>query len=149
MGPQDPDYLTPASAHDRRPQSAPPDVVLLAAEWQPRALIRAQLIEEGLEVVAADSWPMMRRHLRPGLKPRLAIVDLKGLANADGVLGDLRTLMPPGRVLVVTALGSRAALDVARAGFNALSRPIAIGDVVRAARAMIQDAATCTRNRSS
>jgi hypothetical protein len=34
----------------------PPDIVLLAGDWQPRALIRAQLIEEGLEVVATNTW---------------------------------------------------------------------------------------------
>jgi hypothetical protein len=34
----------------------PPDIVLLAAEWQPRALIRAQLIEEAFEVVATDRY---------------------------------------------------------------------------------------------
>ena len=63
------------------PAAKPPDIVFLAVEWQPRALIRAQLIEEGFEVVATASWAVMRRHLRPGSKPRLAIVDLKGLAD--------------------------------------------------------------------
>ena len=53
---------------------APPDVVLLAADWQPRALIRAQLIEQGFDVVATDTWPVMRRHLRAGTKPRIVLV---------------------------------------------------------------------------
>src|SRR5262245_66564429 len=81
----------------------PPDIVFLAPEWQPRALIRAQLIEEGFEVVATRSWPMMRRHLRPGSKPRLAIVDLKDLADPRSVLRDLAVLMKPDRVLVLSA----------------------------------------------
>ena len=127
----------------------PPDVVLLAAEWQPRALIRAQLIEEGLEVVAVDQWTTMRRHLRPGIKPQLAVVDLKGLPDPDSVLHDLRMLMPPTRVLVVTALGSLAAADAERFGFRALARPIAIADVVDAASAMVRGAATGTKSRSS
>src|SRR5437764_909441 len=83
----------------------PTDIVLLAAEWQPRALIRAQLIEEGFEVVATNSWPMMRRHLRPGMKPRLVLVDLKGLPDPASILNDLRVMMKPGRVLVLTAVG--------------------------------------------
>src|SRR6266852_5170698 len=94
------------------PQEPPPDIVLLGAEWQPRAMIRAQLIEAGFDVVATNTWPMMRRQLRPGSKPRLAIVDLKGLSNPQDVLNDLRVLMNPKRVL---------------------SRPIAIKDVVDAA----------------
>ena len=59
----------------------PPDIVLLATEWQPRALLRAQLIEEGFEVLATDTWTTMRRYLRPGSKPLLAIVDLQGLPS--------------------------------------------------------------------
>ena len=55
--------------------------------------MRAQLIEEGFEVVATDTWPMMRRHLRPGSKPQLAIVDLKGLPDPREILTGLRVLM--------------------------------------------------------
>src|SRR4029077_10312004 len=80
-----------------------PDVVLLGAEWKTRALIRAQLIEEGFDVVATDTWSMMRRQLRPGLKPRLAVVDLKDLDEPGRVLGDLAVLMKPERVLVLAA----------------------------------------------
>jgi hypothetical protein len=109
----------------------PPDIVLLATEWQPRALIRAQLIEEGLTVVATDTWPMMRRHLRPGMKPRLAFIDLKGLSEPATVLADLHVLMKPDRVLVLTADGTVPQADVARLGFHALSRPISIDDIVR------------------
>jgi len=53
----------------------PPDIVLLSADRHTRAPLRAQLIEDGFEVVATDTWPMMREQLRPGSKPRLAIVD--------------------------------------------------------------------------
>jgi hypothetical protein len=101
-------------------------------------MIRAQLIEDGLEVVATDTWPMMRRHLRPGRKPRLAIVDLKDLPNPRDVLNDLRVLMKPTRVLVLTASGTVPAAEVERLGFRALSRPIAIKDVVDAAAEAIR-----------
>src|SRR5207302_8833773 len=77
----------------RRIMPEPPDVVLLAGDWQPRALIRAQLIEEGFEVVATNTWPMMRRHLRTGSKPRLAILDLKSLPDPEQRLHDVRVLM--------------------------------------------------------
>jgi hypothetical protein len=110
---------------------APPDVVLLAAEWQPRALIRAQLIEEGFEVVATEEWPTARRHLRPGLTPRLAIVDLKGLPQPATVLEDIRALMKPDRVLVLTAIGTVPRPDLDGLGFRTLSRPIVIRDVIR------------------
>jgi len=111
-----------------------PDIVLLAAEWQPRALIRAQLIEEGFEVVATSTWPMMRRHLRPGMKPRLALVDLKGLPNPVNLLNDLRVLIKPDHVLVLAALGTMPQSDIKRLGFRTMSRPVTIEDIVEAAR---------------
>lgn len=114
----------------------PPDIVLLAAEWRTRALVRAQLIEEGFEVVATDTWPMMRRHLRPGSKPRLAVVDLKDLPSPDRVLNDLRVLMKPDCVLVLTAMGTVAPADVERLGFRVRPRPFAVEDVVRAANSL-------------
>lgn len=119
----------------------PTDVVLLAVEWQSRALTRAQLIEEGLEVVATDNWSMMRRHLRPGIKPKLALVDLKGLNDPERVLTDLRALMKPDQVLVLTAAGTVSPDDVHRFGFRTLSRPIAIEQVVRTAADMLHRSA--------
>jgi hypothetical protein len=113
---------------------APPDIVFLAAEWQPRAMIRAQLIEEGWEVVATSSWLMMRRHLRPGSKPRLAIVDVKDLPDPKSVLDDLRVLMKPERVLVLSAIGTIPPAEIERLGFRVIPRPFVIEDVVRAIR---------------
>ena len=110
----------------------PPDIVLLATKWQPRALIRAQLLEQGFEVVATNAWPMMRRHLRPGVKPRVALVDLQGLPEPTAVLDDLRVLMTPERVLVLTAMGTLSIADVESRGFRAISRPIVIADIVQA-----------------
>jgi len=118
---------------------AAPDVVLLATEWRSRALIRAQLIEEGFDVVATNSWPMMRRHLRPGSKPRLALVDLKGLPNPHEALEGLRVLMKPDRVLVLTAIGTASPEDVRALGFRAVARPVAIRDVVGAAAAALRE----------
>lgn len=123
---------------DTRP--LPPDIVLLAAEWRPRALLRAQLIEEGFDVLATDTWDTMRRHLGPGSKPRLAIVDLQGLPAPDRVLGDLQILMKPHRVLVLAAWGTVAPDEIRARGFNVVRRPIQIGSVVAAARRAITEA---------
>lgn len=122
------------------PQTAV-DVVFLAADWQSRTLIRAQLIEQGLEVVATDSWPVMRRHLRVGAKPRLAIVDLKDLPDPHMVLRDLGVLMKPERVLVLSSIATVPPDETERLGFHTTPRPFAIEDVVRTAAAMIRAAA--------
>jgi hypothetical protein len=111
-------------------QQQPRDIALLMAEWQFRALIRAQLIEEGFNVVGTDTWTMMRRHLRPGSKPRFVIVDLKDIQNPREILNDLRVLMDPNRVLVLTAIGTVPAMDIEHLGFRMLSRPIVVRDIV-------------------
>ena len=116
----------------------PTDVVLLGAEWKPRALIRAQLIEEGLEVVAADTWAIMRRHLRPGAKPRLALVDLRGLEEPGQVLRDLAVLMKPERVFVLAAAATVPRPVIARLGYQILDRPITIAAIVAAVRSALR-----------
>jgi hypothetical protein len=104
--------------------------VLLGTEWNPRALIRAQLIEEGFEVVATDSWAMMRRYLRPGSKPRLALVDLQSLPDPETVLDGLKTLMRPDAVLVLTAMHTLPEDAIRRRGFAVLQRPLDIRRIV-------------------
>jgi hypothetical protein len=111
-------------------RQAPPDIVLLVVEWPLRALIRAQLIEEGFDVVGTDTWAMMRQHLRPGSKPRLAIVDLKDLQNPREILNDLRVLMDPNRALVLTAIGTVPTMDIERLGFRTISRPIVVRNII-------------------
>jgi hypothetical protein len=116
-------------ATDRDPA---PDVVLLGTEWKGRALIRAQLIEEGFDVVATNTWSMMRRHLRPGRKPHVAIVDLKGLDEPEQVLRDLAVLMKPQRVLILTAIATVPLSEISGLGFHVIRRPFTIAAVVRA-----------------
>ncbi len=114
-----------------------PDVVLLGAEWRVRALLRAQLIEEGYEVIATDAWPDMRRHLRQGRKPRLAVVDLKALPDPRTVLEALRVLMKPQRVLVLTASATVSDRDLAGLGFRVIQRPVRIAEIVSAIRDLV------------
>jgi hypothetical protein len=119
------------------PHLPPPDIVLLGPRWNPRAPLRAQLIEDGFEVIATDTWPMMRRCLRPGSKPKLAIVDLQGLDDPAGVLRDLQRLMPPARVLVVSSLGTVPRTDIEQLGFHVVERPTTIERIGATVRAII------------
>jgi DNA-binding response OmpR family regulator len=113
-------------------------ILLLAAEWQTRALLRAQLIESGFDVVATDTWPSAREQvLRDGL-PQLVIVDLLGLEHPDSVLDELQTLVDPARVLVVTAEATVPRESLARFGFETLRRPVSIDTIVSAARSFVR-----------
>ena len=122
-------------------QQRPPDVVLLSADRRTRAPLRAQLIEDGFEVIGTETWQTLRTHLRPGAKPGMAIVDLQGLPNPIEVLDGLRVLMTPDRVLVLTALGTVPPDEIAQAGFKVLKRPASIEEVVAAARSALAPAA--------
>ena len=96
----------------------PPDVLLLSPEWPERALLRAELIEAGYEVVAIEAWPMPGLYRRPGMEPRMAIVDLQGLPEPRTVLDELGYVMPPDRVLIVVALGTLTLDEVRQMGYQ-------------------------------
>jgi hypothetical protein len=63
-------------------------------------------------------------------RPRALVIDLRGLSNPQQVLDDARSLLAPGRVLVVSALGSLRAADIRQLGFNVIERPTTIGEIV-------------------
>ena len=115
-----------------------PDIVLVGPEWPDRALLRAQLIEEGHDVLATDQWPIPRPFLRHGMKPRVLIIDLRGLPEPHAALAEVRGVMPPERVLVVTALGTMTAEEVRRLGFHVVTRPATVSDVIAAASSLLR-----------
>jgi DNA-binding response OmpR family regulator len=114
-----------------------PDIVILATAWRERALIRAQLIEEGFEVAATDTWATLRSYLRPGSKPRLALVDLQNLVGSQEILRDLTVLMEPSRVLVLRASATVTQKEIEALGFGVLNRPMTIEDIIAAVRAVL------------
>jgi hypothetical protein len=115
----------------------PPDVIVVGAEWPERALLRAQLIEEGHEVVAVDTWPIPRLYRRPGMRPRVLLIDLRELPKPRETLEEVRIVLPPAQVLVVTALGSLTGQEVRELGFNVIERPATIGQIVAATGALL------------
>ncbi|MBI2833953.1 MAG: response regulator [Acidobacteria bacterium] len=109
-------------------------ILLVGAEWKPRALIRAQLIEEGHEVEAVESWEeaelLLRRRAR---QPLVLIIDLAGEPHAAAALATLKRLFETDRALILTSASALSSNDVQDAGFpNVLARPFSIGDVVSA-----------------
>jgi hypothetical protein len=118
-------------------EPTPPDVILLGTEWPERALLRAQLIEEGYDVVALDSWPIPRLYRRQGMKPRVLIIDLQGLPDPRTTLDEVRFVMPVDRVLVVTALGTLTGNEIRRLGYKAIERPATVGEIVAATAALV------------
>jgi len=109
------------------------DIVILAAEWRTRTLLCAQLVEEGLEVIATDTWPGMREALLRRGVPRAAIVDLQHLDDPFGTLRALGTLVPTARILVIRALGAIDGAPIDALAGRVIERPVTIKEVVAAA----------------
>jgi len=116
-------------------------IVLLVSDWAVRALLRAQLIEEGFDVVATDTWEMMLPWLSPDSTPALAIVDLQGLVNPESVLEELKTRLGSNCVLALGAAATLGPEQIHAYGVRVLSRPIDIGSVVAAAARAVAEAA--------
>lgn len=115
-----------------------PDVLVLGVDWSPRALIRAQLIDEGVEVAASDRWSVLRTYFAgPGPRPRLAIIDLKDLPEPGRILDELRAHLAPDHVLVLTVAGTAETAALERAGFHVIARPATLGHIVSAAVATL------------
>jgi DNA-binding response OmpR family regulator len=115
------------------------DILLIGPEWPTRALLRAQLIEDGYEVAALDDLPVPLEYLDPDRRPRLVIVDLQGLTGPDKALEDLRIVFGADLVLVIAALGSVRAEDLRAAGFHTIARPTSVGDVVGRVKQLLGD----------
>lgn len=115
--------------------------MLIAAAWPERAFIRAQLIEDGYEVVALDAWPMPREYRQPDTLPRVLVIDLNDLPKPQETLDEVRVVLPPERVVVITALGSLPPGDITRRGFHVVPRPATVGQIVAAVGAALTRAA--------
>ena len=118
--------------------SPSPDILVIDARWPRRALLRAQLIEEGYEAVATDDWETAKSYLRLLLKPRLVIVDLQDLPAVETLLHELREMIKPQRVLVITALGTLTPDQLHKWGFHTIARPAIVADIVAKASALLR-----------
>ena len=106
-------------------------VVLVSRDWQFRALLRAQLIEEGWSVRAFESIRDLEKEPRGGaFTAGLIIADLSGGEEA-GELEQLSawTRRVPVWVLATRSLGAASALD--DRGFETVVfRPVGITELV-------------------
>jgi CheY-like chemotaxis protein len=113
---------------------------LISPDWEVRALVRAQLLEEGDDVTAMEGWAALESRLQAEevVPPALVIAELTG-DEPPAALELLRAF--PARRLVLRGAGAPAAAALRAAGIDAvLSRPFSVGDVVRTARALLGEA---------
>jgi DNA-binding NtrC family response regulator len=113
------------------------DVLLVAAAWQSRALLLAQLQEQGWEVTAL---PGLRHALRVAIsgrvRPRLILLDVH--ADSDATLEYVEQIpeLIPGvpLVLLTGAFDAEAWQPMQDRAAEILRRPLSVGEVVEAVR---------------
>ena len=118
-------------------------ILLAGGEWRPRALVLAQLAEEGYDVTAVETWDEAELLLRTSAtQPAVVVFDLEGEQHAQAALSTLGRLAAPGRVLILTSASILPAAAVRSLGFErVLARPYSIGDVVKSLSALLRQPA--------
>jgi len=116
------------------------DLLLVAADWQSRALILAELQELGYEVMAVPGVAYAINALLKGLiDPPLLLLDVHNDATAtpEKVRG-LLSLLPDRPVIFMTGVFDRDRWEPLRGEVTRyFQRPIRIGDVIAAVQALL------------
>lgn len=108
------------------------EILIVGANWNPRALLRAQLIEAGCDVIAVASWAEAEQLCTwQAYDPDVAAIDLEEADRPEATLAAVPCHISPDRVLVLT---TPLVLDPSRTralGFpHVVAKPYSIGDVV-------------------
>jgi DNA-binding response OmpR family regulator len=108
-------------------------ILIAGKDWTARALLRAQLIEEGFDVEAYEDVTEVADRLWGSAEmPALLIVDIFGNTNSAE---DIATLSPWAKQLPIWMLvgkGTTGASELAGQGFErVLFRPINVGTLVQ------------------
>jgi CheY-like chemotaxis protein len=107
-------------------------IVIAGKDWQARALLRAQLLDEGFDVEAQETIPEALATLEPGTKlPDLLIADISA---SDDPSADVEALTAWSRKLPIWIIASRAYIvekGLRGHGFEMiLLRPVDVGELV-------------------
>lgn len=115
------------------------EILLIAADWQLRALVRAQLLEEGFDVRALPSLEIALAHLlRSSGQPRLTIVDTQDLQVETRQLSDLWRLTGHAPLILCGGvLSGEALVQEGLAPAEVLLRPFRVGDLVAQVRKVL------------
>ena len=107
-------------------------ILIAGKDWQARALLRAQLLEEGFEVEACESIPDALATLGPGSNlPGLLIADISA---SDEPSADVQALAAWSRKIPIWIIASRTYIvekGLRGHGFEVvLLRPVDLGELV-------------------
>jgi hypothetical protein len=115
------------------------EILLIAAGWRLRALVRAQLLDEGYSVRALPTIESALAVLsQSGEQPRLAILDTQGLMIDAERISDLWQVTGQAPLILCGGVWNRGSLsqgDLPPA--RVLLRPFCVGDLVEQAKRVL------------
>lgn len=117
-----------------------PDVLLVMPDTRLRALISAQLQEEGYDVLPVSSLMQAFRLLQRGVAPRLIVLEALGLHEYGEDILALMRLTPAPVLLLTSAMQENPVSEDqlrARSQLTILRRPFAISDLVKKVNALL------------
>lgn len=109
------------------------DLLLVAEDWQSRALVLAELQEAGYEVNAQAGLRQALNHLaRHPEHPPLVVLDLHGDEFATPETVDaLLHLVPDAKLILIVGVYAEPGWDRFASGGNlVLRRPVSVGEIV-------------------
>jgi DNA-binding response OmpR family regulator len=114
------------------------EILLISADWQFRALVRAQLLEEGFEVRAVPSLQAAMATLPRGSEqPRLMILDVQGIEGEARAVSDLWRLTGEAPLILCGGPSSQAELSLqGLVPARVMLRPFRVGDLVKEVRGL-------------
>jgi DNA-binding NtrC family response regulator len=105
-------------------------LLLVGKEWTARALLRAQLLEEGVEVEAHESLEDAYKALAPPL-PALLVADLTASDDSEADIRNLATWAKRVPTWIIASRSSGVAEAVEGYGFERIFfRPVDVGELV-------------------
>jgi|SRR6516165_2338314 hypothetical protein len=105
-------------------------LMLVGRAWTTRALLRAQLLEEGVEVEAYESLADTHRALVPSL-PALLVADVTASNDPEADIHLLASWVKCVPTWIIASRSSGASADVEGHGFERIFfRPVDVGELV-------------------
>lgn len=116
-------------------------IVVVGKAWKPRALVRAQLLEEGYDVVAIEEIDELLTYLNKRIsKPSLIVVDTSEFNLHEDSVEKLRALSETSKILLCVGAYDKANVDLT--GFKyLLVRPFFIGELIEKVKEITEEQA--------
>lgn len=107
-------------------------ILIAGKDWQARALLRAQLLEEGFEVEAHDSIPEALATLEPGTSlPDLLIADVSASDEPSADVEALAAWSPKVPIWIIASRTYIVEKGLRGHGFEMISlRPVDVNELV-------------------